>query len=233
VTATGCTALPCAAWQHCMRPRGSTARWGCCGWEGGVGEWVQLVAGACCSRRCKHHVHRTGSNSKGLHSKFLPGHTHIAGQFTLQATWLCCCRLSHSAASCLVVTASRVADLVAACLLCLRHGPPSQAESLLETALELRRQVFSAGSYLYADTASALAAALIKQHKAAADSGASSSSSSSSSSSGGGGGWLRGRGKAAAEPAGVLRAIALYQAAIDIVVDAGAWLVGKGSRTVP
>jgi hypothetical protein len=84
---------------------------------------------------------------------------------------------------------------------------------LLETALELRRQVFSAGSYLYADTASALAAALLKQHKASA---AASSSSSSS-----GGGWLRGKGKAAAEPAGVLRAIELYKAAVDVVVDAG------------
>jgi hypothetical protein len=89
--------------------------------------------------------------------------------------------------------------------------------SLLESALELRRQVFSAGSYLYADTASALAAALLKQHKASAD------ASSSSSSGGVGGGWLRGKGKAAAEPAGVLRAIELYKAAVDIVVDAGEW----------
>lgn len=96
------------------------------------------------------------------------------------------------------------------------HPTPPQAVSLLETALELRRQVFSAGSYLYADTASALAAALLKQHKAAADATPSSSSGT------GGGGWLRGRGKAAAAPGGVLRAIELYQAAIDIVVDAGA-----------
>lgn len=98
-----------------------------------------------------------------------------------------------------------------------------QAIELLESALELRRQLFSNSSFLYADTAALLAKTLIQQHTAAAAAAAVNAASSGSS----GGGWFgRGgsgkeAGKAAAESPAVLRAIKLWQTAIQIVKDSG------------
>jgi hypothetical protein len=100
--------------------------------------------------------------------------------------------------------------------------------SLLETALELRRVLFGASSYLYADTAALLATTLMQQHAAAAAAadtpGGTTAASSSSSSSSSGGGWFRSSTKATAPsgPPDVLRAIQLWQTAIRVVEDSGA-----------
>lgn len=98
-----------------------------------------------------------------------------------------------------------------------------QAIELLEAALELRRQLFSNSSFLYADTAALLAKTLIAQHTAAADAGAAAGSSSGTS------GWFGRRSSSSSNSAGgkgsgppdVLRAINLWQTAVQIVEDSG------------
>jgi len=116
---------------------------------------------------------------------------------------------------------------------------PAQAIELLESALELRRQLFSNSSFLYADTAALLAKTLMQQHTAAvaeaaaaaAEAGSSGSSwysrltgSSSSSSQG------SGRGGKPSGPPDVLRAIGLWQQAIKIVEDSGGVKGGETGR---
>jgi hypothetical protein len=103
-----------------------------------------------------------------------------------------------------------------------------QARELLEEALELRRQLFSAASYLYADTASLMAALLMKQHNAAVEAAAVEAAAADAGDAPGsasGSGWFGRRRRtaaaAAAVPADVARAMSLYQAAIYIVEDAG------------
>jgi tetratricopeptide (TPR) repeat protein len=101
------------------------------------------------------------------------------------------------------------------------RGEYTQAISLLEAALELRRQLFSNSSFLYADTAALLAKTLMQQHTAAAAAATAGSSGSSGSS---GGGWFGRGGKEsnkAGVPADVSRAIGLWQQAIKIVEDSG------------
>lgn len=112
------------------------------------------------------------------------------------------------------------------------------AITLLEQALELRRQLFSTGSYLYADTASHLAVVLLKRNAAAAGSSEADGSSSSSSpgSSGGGssqtgsgaGSWFGFLSRDGGSAGGgvvsnddVRRAIDLLQHAVKVVEDAG------------
>ena len=108
------------------------------------------------------------------------------------------------------------------------RGEYTQAISLLEAALELRRQLFSNSSFLYADTAALLAKTLMQQHTAAAAAAAAAAAGSSGSS---GGGWFGRAGKEsgkAAVSADVSRAIGLWQQAIKIVEDSGGVTVGVG-----
>jgi uncharacterized membrane protein YgcG len=103
-----------------------------------------------------------------------------------------------------------------------------QAIELLESALELRRQLFSNSSFLYADTAALLAKTLIAQHQAAAGA---AGAAGNSGSSGGSSGWFgRGGGssssssvggKGGSSPADVVRAIQLWATAVKIVEDSG------------
>lgn len=120
------------------------------------------------------------------------------------------------------------------CACCVRY---LQAIELLEAALELRHQLFSSSSFLYADTAALLAKTLIAQQKAAADAGGAAggssgtsdwfgrSSSSSSSSSGAGG---KGGG-----PPDVVRAIKLWQTAVQIVEESGEGAAPQESQQQP
>lgn len=99
-----------------------------------------------------------------------------------------------------------------------------QAIEQLEAALELRRQLFSSSSFLYGDTAALLAKTLIAQHTAAVDARGAAGSSSGSGTSG----WFGGGSSSSSSvggkgggPPDVLRAIKLWQTAVQIVEDSG------------
>lgn len=108
------------------------------------------------------------------------------------------------------------------------HTQPPKAIELLETALDLRRQLFSSSSFLYADTAALLAKTLMQQHAATAAAAAASEGAAAGNGSSGSSSWYSrvvggssSSGSSNKASPDVLRAIKLWQQAVQIVEDSG------------